>query len=92
MNIRYFYVTDKVKSGELRIEYCPTDQMRGDFFTKPIQGGKFYRDRDVLMNIDPRSPYHSDHRSVLGDGRRTDEDADVTSGDVGNAAAMGWAP
>ena len=87
MNIRYFYVTDKVKSGELRIEYCPTDQMRGDFFTKPIQGGKFYRDRDVLMNIDPSSPYHSDHRSVLSPGRRTDENADVTLNDDGNAAA-----
>ena len=68
MNIRYFYVTDRVKSGEIRIEYCPTDQMRGDFFTKPLQGSKFFRDRDLLMNIDPRSPYHSDHRSVLRPG------------------------
>ena len=84
MNIRYFYVTDKVKSGEIRIEYCPTDRMRGDFFTKPIQGTKFYEDRDVLMNIDPSSPYHSDHRSVLRPGRRADDTDDVKLDDAAN--------
>jgi hypothetical protein len=87
MNIQYFYVTNKVKSGELRIEYCPTNKMRGDFFTKPIQGGKFYWDRDVLMNIDLSSPYHLDHRSLLSSGCHTDENADVTLNDDGNDAA-----
>jgi hypothetical protein len=27
VNIRYFFVTDRVKNGELRIEYCPTGTM-----------------------------------------------------------------
>jgi hypothetical protein len=44
INIRYFFVSDRVKNGELSIEYCPTDEMRiGDFFTKPLQGAKFQK-------------------------------------------------
>jgi hypothetical protein len=41
VDIRYFFVTDRVKNGKLRIEYCPTGDMWGDFFTKPLQGSAF---------------------------------------------------
>jgi Reverse transcriptase (RNA-dependent DNA polymerase) len=41
LNIRYFFITDKVKHKELTIEYCPTKQMIADFFTKPLQGSLF---------------------------------------------------
>jgi hypothetical protein len=40
INIWYFFVSHRVKNGELCIEYCPTDEMIGDFFTKPLQGAK----------------------------------------------------
>ncbi len=53
MNIRYFFIADRAKSGELRIEYCPTEEMLGDFFTQPLQGGQFYILRDDIMNVDP---------------------------------------
>jgi hypothetical protein len=37
INIRYFFVADRVQSNEVTIEYCPTDgEMTGDFFTKPL--------------------------------------------------------
>lgn len=65
MNIRYFHIKDRVDSGDILIEHCPTEEMIADFFTKPLQGGQFYRLRDYIMNIDPSSPYHSSHRSVL---------------------------
>ena len=65
MNIRYFFVKDRVASNEIRIEYCPTEDMIADFFTKPLQGKQFYKLRDCVMNVDPSSKYHSDHRSVL---------------------------
>jgi hypothetical protein len=81
MNIRYFFVTDRVKAKDLRVEYCPTGRMRGDFFTKPLQGIHYFRHRDDIMNIDPRSPYHSDHRSVLRPGKYDDDD-DVILNDV----------
>jgi len=36
INIRYFFVADRVQSNEVTIEYCPTGEMNGDFFTKPL--------------------------------------------------------
>jgi hypothetical protein len=76
------------KNGELRIEYCPTEKMIGDFFTKPLQGAQFYILHDDIMNVDPRSAYHSAHRSVLSpesrhnDDRPRDNNDDVTSTDA----------
>ena len=31
---------DQVKRENLQIEYCPTDEVWGDFTTKPTQGAK----------------------------------------------------
>ena len=53
MNIRYFFITDRVKSGEVTIKYCPTKEMVADHFTKPLQGEAFYNFRSVIMNVDP---------------------------------------
>jgi len=52
MNIRYFFITDRVKKGEMTIRYCPASEMVGDHFTKPLQGVLFRRFRAIIMNID----------------------------------------
>ena len=49
LNIRFFFVKDRVDSGEISIEYCPTDEMVGDYFTKPVQGRKFLDLRRIIM-------------------------------------------
>lgn len=49
LNIRYFFVQDKIERGEISMEYCPTGEMIGDFFTKPLQGGKFMEFRRLIM-------------------------------------------
>jgi hypothetical protein len=36
----------------VEIRYCPTKDMIGDFFTKPLQGSKFRRFRNIVMNCD----------------------------------------
>jgi hypothetical protein len=41
IDIRYFFVTDRVASKEISIEYCPTGDMTANFFTKPLQGSLF---------------------------------------------------
>ena len=41
MNIRYFFVKDRQEKGEQDIQYCPTDDMIADYFTKSLQGKKF---------------------------------------------------
>ena len=43
--IKYYFITDRVKADELNIEYCPTGDMVADYFTKPLQGKKFYQFR-----------------------------------------------
>ena len=45
INIRYFFLTDQIEKGNLRVEYCPTKEMWADYLTKPLQGslGKFMR-------------------------------------------------
>ena len=53
INIRYFFVKDRVDKGEVRVEYCPTLQMLGDFFTKPLQGALYIKFRDVIMGYEP---------------------------------------
>ncbi len=40
INVCYFFVTDRVAANEVKIKYCPTEDMIADFFTKPLQGGR----------------------------------------------------
>ena len=49
MNIRYFWIKDRLKSEGIKVEYCPTGKMIADFFTKPLQGRLFKHLRDVVM-------------------------------------------
>ena len=55
INIRYFFVTDQVKRGIVTIEYCPTDDMKGDYMSKPLTGGKFEGHRVDIMNLTVRA-------------------------------------
>ena len=50
MNIRYFFITDKVGNKEIRVEYCPMEEMTSDYFTKPLQGALFRKMQDRIMN------------------------------------------
>jgi hypothetical protein len=34
LDIKYFYITDLIKRKEVTIQYCPTDAMLADYFTK----------------------------------------------------------
>jgi len=52
INIRYFYIKDVIDRGELEIEYCNTDDMIADYFSKPLQGEKFRKFRREIMNLE----------------------------------------
>ena len=49
LNIRYFFLHDQKKKGNIDVEYCPSDKMWGDPMTKPLQGGHYKRMADLLM-------------------------------------------
>jgi hypothetical protein len=41
LNIRYVFITDQVEKGNAQIEHCGTNNMVGDFFTKPRSSKDF---------------------------------------------------
>ena len=38
-----------LNSEKIQVEYCPTEMMLADFFTKPLQGALFRKFRDVVL-------------------------------------------
>jgi len=51
INVRYYFVTDRIKKGDMSQEWCPTEDMTADFWTKPNQGATFTRFRDQIMGV-----------------------------------------
>ena len=49
INVRYFFIKDRVKNKEVIIKYCPTEVILADFYTKALQGSLFNLFRDVIM-------------------------------------------
>jgi hypothetical protein len=49
IDIRYFWIKDRLGLEDMTVVYCPTEQMLADFFTKPLQGGLFRRLKAVVM-------------------------------------------
>ena len=41
----------KIDDKEVVIVWCPTDKLVGDFFSKPLSGGKFHDFRCKIINI-----------------------------------------
>jgi len=46
----YFMSQFLVERNEVTIEYCSTDEMMADFFTKPLVGNKFGKEKKKIMN------------------------------------------
>ena len=51
MNIRYFFIKDHV-GKTINIKHCPTEEMLGDYYTKPLQGSQFIKLRNLILNIE----------------------------------------
>ena len=49
IDIHFFFVKDRVDSGDIHIQECPTEEIVADFFTKPLQGRVFQTFWDLLM-------------------------------------------
>jgi hypothetical protein len=50
--IRFFFISGKVLSKEVEVEYMPTDAMLADILTKPLQGSLFKKFHDFLLNAE----------------------------------------
>ena len=51
INIRYFFITDRVNMKEIEIKWCPVKEMVVDFMTKPHRGSHFRKLRDLIMGM-----------------------------------------
>ena len=51
INIRYFFITDRLNTDDITLRYCQTEHMLADFLSKPLQGGLFRKFRDVLLGL-----------------------------------------
>jgi hypothetical protein len=49
IDIRYFFIKDRLDLDAFQVNHCPTEQMLADFFTKPLQGSLFRKFREVIM-------------------------------------------
>jgi hypothetical protein len=73
INIRYFYVTSKVKNGDVRIVYCPTKEMVSDYLTKPLQGSLFRTHQNSIMGVleNELSRYQDEYVQIKEDLRKS---------------------
>jgi hypothetical protein len=74
INIRYFFVTDRISADELNVEYCPTLEMLGDYFTKPLQGSLFRKFRNNILGINETDipKYNATARQMIADRKQRD--------------------
>jgi hypothetical protein len=86
IDIRYFFIKDRLDIEGIEVEYCPTEDMLADFFTKPLQGSLFRKLRAVVMghkHVDTlkEDPLPEPKERV---GERTKEESETT-GNVSKA-------
>ena len=51
INIRYYFITYRIMKQEASVEFCPTFDMIGDYFTKALKGSKFCRFGNIVLGI-----------------------------------------
>ena len=56
IEIGYFWAKDLVERKLIEMNYCPTEEMTADFFTKPLQSQLFDFLRGKIMGTTPMDP------------------------------------
>ena len=51
INIRYYFITGRIMKQEASVEFCPTFDKIGDYFTKALQGSQFRQFRNIILVI-----------------------------------------
>jgi hypothetical protein len=94
INIRYFFIKDRISDGDLEVVYCPTELMLADFYTKPLQGSLFRKFRSVILGYEHVSILEYDASMLIEErvGERHLEDRplidDVSESDESRSAMI----
>jgi hypothetical protein len=51
VDIRYYFIKDRIDKGEVTLAETSTDDIVGDFLSKAVQGESFKKKRAILMNL-----------------------------------------
>ena len=67
INIRYYFITDRILKQEASVEFFPTLDMIGYYFTKALQGSQFRRFRNIILGIHKNDipAYNASRRAFL---------------------------
>ena len=57
VDIRYFFLHDRTRTGDIAITYLPTEEMIADLLTKPLQGELFRKLKKELLNTNTSVTY-----------------------------------
>ena len=57
IDMRYLFITKRIKQKEVRVKYYTMKEMTGDYFTKPIQGALLRRHMATIINLEDWSKY-----------------------------------
>ena len=56
IEIRHFWMQEKIADGSIVVERCPTEVMWANMLTKPVQGAQFIVEREGLTNWEQTTP------------------------------------
>ena len=95
INIKFFWISNRVKQGKIKIVRCHTERMLADFFTKPLQGSKFKKFRRIVMGWDHITALitddkNSDHLALVKERVEQNEKTNNEKG-VTNDRMVTWA-
>ena len=51
INIRYYFITDRIINQEESVDFFPNFDMVGDYFTKSLQVSQFRRFYNIIIGI-----------------------------------------
>ena len=66
-----FFIKDRIDAGDFKIEHCPTKEMRGDYFTKPLQGKIIRYLRALIMGFNILTTDGKSHKFENFDDKHT---------------------
>ena len=72
INIRYYFITDRIINQESSVEFCPTFDMIGYYFTKALHGSQFRRFCNIVLDIhEDDIPAYNAYRRYLLEKKKT---------------------
>ena len=65
INMRYFFMTDRIQKGDVLVKWCPTADMTGDFLTKQEVPWFYYGHCGAAISRDRKAHSKYEERSEV---------------------------